>query len=218
MRLRKVKVLSVYLLLLAIPLAVIAYLVWDHKRKAAAREAESAGRFQLMLGAADRAHSKEDQSTVAPPLTETGSETPPALAAYARRDRVLDPSHTLLYYLLRTALPDYVIFAQVPLASVVEPSPRLSVQERDECAKRLAACTLDFLVSDRNMQPIAVIQLLPATLATAALLDTSLEAAGVRYIALDAAALPRKDAMRGVVLGETPAASAAGTDTTSRAS
>lgn len=210
--------LSVYLLLVAIPLAVIAYLVWDHKRKAAAREAESAGRLQLILGTVDRTQPEDDRSAAAPRPAETGSETPPALAAYARRDRVLDPSRTLLYYLLRTALPDYVIFAQVPLASVVEPSSRLSTQERDECAKRLAALTLDFLVSDRSMQPIAVIQLLPATLATAALLDSSLEAAGVRYITLDAAALPRKDAMRGVVLGEAPADSAAGTDTTSRAS
>jgi hypothetical protein len=71
------------------------------------------------------------------------------------------------------------------------------------------------------MKPIAVIQLVAgahAVGATAGLLESSLAAAGVRYIAFDAAALPRKDAMRGVVLGEASAGSGAQTDATSHAS
>jgi hypothetical protein len=207
-------VLSVYLLLVVIPIAVIAYIVWDHKRKAAAREAASAGRFREILGTVERAQAPDDPSVTAPTPGETSSETTIS-AIYARRDRVLDPSRTLLYYLLRTSLPDYVIFAQVPLSSVVEPASHLSNQAREECATRLASRTIDFLVTDRNMQPIAGIQLLPAVHATAALLVSALEAAGVRYIAFDAAALPRKDAMRGVVLGEAPVGSGAQTDASS---
>ena len=140
--------------------------------------------------------------------------------AYARRDRVLDPSHTLVYYLLRTALPDYVVFAQVAFASVLEPSPGASRAGAEESLARLTARTVDFLVSDRNMQPIAVVQLVTAAhanAATAASPESSLDAAGVRYIELDPAALPRKDAIRAIVLGDDTADAHAQSDAASRA-
>jgi hypothetical protein len=210
---------ATYLLLAAVPLAGIAYILWDHKRKAAARDAESATRLHEILGTVERTRAEQSHGVAVPepgaPVVEAAQ--PPA--AYARRARVLDPSHTLVYYLLRTALPDYVVMAQIPLASVLEPTKTLSEQARHEGIQRLAAITIDFLVSDRGMQPVAVVQLVAATGATArtpGMPEAWLAAAGVRYVELDAAALPRKDEMRAVVLGEDAVAPRAQQDATSQ--
>ena len=211
--------LAVYLLLVVIPVAVIAYIVWDHKRKAAAREAASAGRLQQIFGPVERAPTEQDGVSIGA-AGGTAVEATRNSVEYVRRDRVLDPSRTLLYYLLRTALPDYVVFVQVPLASVLEPSPGASPRAQEESLARLTLRTVDFLVSDRNMQPIAVVQLVTAThtnAATAVLPESSLAAAGVRYIELDPAALPRKDAIRAIVLGDETAGAHAQSDAASHA-
>ena len=203
MRSRKARLLSVYLLLVVIPVAGIGYIVWDHKRKAAAREALSAGRLQQMLGPVEPAHTEQDGGPIRA-ASEAPVEVTRDSVAYVRCDRVLDPSHTLVYYLLRTALPDYVVFAHVAFASVLAPSPGSSAQSRAAALARLHAHTVDFLVSDRNMQPIAVVQVTAAhaNAATAGSPELSLDAVGVRYIELDPAALPRKDAVRAIVLGD----------------
>jgi hypothetical protein len=123
---------------------------------------------------------------------------------------VLTPPQTLLYYLLRTGLPDHVVFARMTLASILEAGPRLSGFAREEQLRRLAALTVDFVVSDKNMQPVAVVELTVHAPGSSAQADrasacTLLAAAGVRYLEFDATQLPRKDAIRAVVLGDTPA-------------
>jgi hypothetical protein len=212
--------LSVYLLLFVIPVAVIAYLLWDHKRKAAARDAVSAGRLQQILGTIE--HARSDQGPgMSVPSSDAASVEPRRMSVYARRSRVLDPAHTLVYYLLRTALPDYVVLVQVPLTSILEPAPGLSTHAREESLSALGARTIDFLVSDRNMQPVAVVQLAAASHATAAEAatpETWFSATGIRHITLDVSALPRKDDVRSVVLGEDVAGTRAQPDATSHAS
>ena len=141
------------------------------------------------------------------PRTETAPDAPPL---YARRERVLNPAQTLVYLLLKTGLPDHVVFARATLASVLEAGPGLSGFSRDEQARRLAALTVDFVVADRNMRPLAVVELAAADQGSVAQTDrasarTRLAAAGVRYVELDARALPRKDGIRVAVLGDAPA-------------
>jgi hypothetical protein len=214
-----------YLLLILIPLAAIAYLVWDHQRKRAERDAVSAGRLTELFGDVvpaavqpERAH-RSDFSPLAPPapadvdvpLTELPAtrhatvEEAPHAALYAVRERVLTPPQTLVYLLLKTGLPDYVIFARVSLAAILEAGPGLSGFAREEQARRLCALSVDFLVADRSMRPIAAIALDSDEGGSVAQADresarTRLSAAGVRYIELDPKALPRKDAMRTLVL------------------
>jgi hypothetical protein len=141
------------------------------------------------------------------PRTET---VPDAASLYARRERVLNPAQTLVYLLLRTGLPDHVVFARVALASILEAGPGLSGFARDEQARRLAALTVDFVVADRNMRPLAVVELAADDQGSVAQTDrasarTRLAAAGVRYVELDTRALPRKDGIRVAVLGDAPA-------------
>lgn len=194
-----------YLLLFLLPLAAIAYIVWDQRRKAADREAASTERLQQMLGAVRRVPIPGDAETSAESATRDTSETKPPSIAYVRRQRILDAPQTLLYYLLRTALPDYVVLAQVPLSLALEVNAGLSPYAREEALRILAPRTLDFLVCDRSMRPIAAVQLIVAANAVAAAADSLqsfLAAVGVRCIELDGTALPRKDAIREIVLGE----------------
>jgi hypothetical protein len=224
-----------YLLLVLIPVAAIWYIVWDHKRKTAERDAVSADRLRELMGAAALRQRAEDAAssaaatpaaprvepaapaaTRAEPVAPVAQRPEPAEAVplYAPRDRVLTAPQTLLYYLLRTGLPDHIIFARVTLASVLEAGPGLAGFAREEQIRRLAALTVDFVVSDKNMKPVAVIEIATRDATSAMQADrasarTRVTAAGVRYLELDATQLPRKDAVRAIVLGDTDAAESA---------
>lgn len=213
----------VYLLLVLLPVAAIAYLVWDHKRKTAERNAVSAGRLHELLTTAPAEYPAEADAPAAPlaaaaPASLASSvppaasaalfDAPPAAALYAVRKRVLSAPQTLLYYLLRTGLPDHVVLARVTLASLLDAAPGLAGFAREEQIRRLAALTVDFVVVDKNMQPVAVIELAAVDAGGAAQADRAsarsrLAAAGVRYIELEPTALPRKDALRALVLDAT---------------
>jgi len=212
-----------YLLLILVPVAAIAYIVWDHKRKIAERDAVSASRLQEMLGAVAQPSAAPESAQSAAktahpavkstqPAVNTAAPATPVLPAVATaslcasRDRVLTPPQTLLYYLLRTGLPDHVVFARVTLASLLDAAPGLSGFAREEQMRRLAALTVDFAVSDKSMKPLAVVQLASREDGSAAQADresarSRVIAAGVRYVELEATQLPRKDAIRELVIG-----------------
>jgi hypothetical protein len=210
-----------YILLVVMPIVVVAYIVWDHRRKMAEREAASAGRLQELLGVAALPQLAEREGLRAPvsaapaaPATAVPSAASlpqsaavPAAPLYAARERVLSSPQTLLYYLLRTGLPDHVILARVTLASLLEAGPGLEGVAREEQIRRLSALTVDFVVADKGMRPVTVIDLAAHGIGGAAQADRAatrsrLAAAGVRYLELEPTALPRKDAIRAVVLDE----------------
>ena len=215
-----------YLLLFLLPIAAIAYIIWDHKRKRASREAASAGRIEELIAVAAKttpaetsvAPASDVQSAITPSATSGVAASASAAApspgasipaAYALRERLLSPPQTLLYYLLRTGLPDYVVFAQTPVALVLEPGAGLAAYAREEQARIFARQSVDFVIADKSTRPIAVVKLAAAAEAQHAslsLLRTWFAAVGVRYVELDPAALPRREAVRAVVLGEADAA------------
>jgi hypothetical protein len=224
-----------YLLLALLPIAAIVYILWDHRRKAAQRELASADRLRELMGAtpqpvraertepiaaaasalAVRAVAEPAQSVRAEPTQSVRTEPAPsvraeptaAAPAYAVRARLLSPPQTLVYYLLRTGLPDHLIFARVTLASVLDAGPDVPGYARNEQIRRLAGHTVDFVVSDKSMKPVAVLKLnapggesgTPGENEPA---RTWLAMAGVRYVELDSAALPRKEGIRALVLGD----------------
>ena len=214
-----------YLLLVLIPVATIAYLIWNHKRRMAARNVASAGRLHEILGAVAQPEiartGDKAVAPVAPPAEPPLPFTVPEASAtaqapgvapvlYTVRKRVLSPPQTLLYYLLKTGLPDHLILPRVTLAALLDTGPALNGFAREEQVRRLASLTVDFAVVDKNMQPVVVIELAAPDSGGAAQADrdaarSRLDAAGVKYIELDPAALPRKDALRALVL-DTPAA------------
>lgn len=217
-----------YLLLVLIPVAAIAYLIWDHKRKTAERNVAAASRLHELLGTGAQPDSLRSSDTPvaaspspAPAPVASGTSLPPMplsasapAALYAVRKRVLSAPQTLLYYLLKTGLPDHLVLPRVTLAALLDAGPALVGFARDEQVRRLSALTVDFAVVDKSMQPVAVVELAENASGSAAQADrdaarSRLSAAGVRYIELDPAALPRKDALRALVLDTSADAEAA---------
>jgi hypothetical protein len=201
--------IAAYVFLALLPIAAIAYIVWDHKRKVASRASASAGRMEELLGVAQHAPRAEP---VEPRLAHAPAEAAPPAATFVLRERLMSAPQTLLYYLLKTGLPDYLILAQVPVASLLDPAPTLAAYAREEQARMFARHIVDFAILDRSTRPLAVVNLADAADAprgASTQMRTWMTAAGVRYVELDSAALPRKEAVRALVLGEetAPAAS-----------
>ncbi|MDB5921587.1 MAG: hypothetical protein JWN13_523 [Betaproteobacteria bacterium] len=196
---------SVYLLLLLIPVFAAIYIFWDYRRRTAQRDANTAERLQDVIGVAAQAPRfgqglAANSSAGSAEAKDTG-----AIVSYVRRDRLLSAPQTLLYYLLKNELPDHLVFAQMTLASVLETAPGVADHARAEMARRLRDHKVDFVISDKRMHPVTVLKLnTPAEGARNELSSTQrwLSEAGVRYVEIDARALPRKEAIRSLALGE----------------
>ena len=193
----------IYALLALLPIAAVFYIIWDHKRKAAQREAMSAGRMEELLGLAQHAARGEPIEPSLAPAAPAAPAPPPA--TFVLRERFLSPPQTLLYYLLKTGLPDYLIVAQVPLASLLDPAPNLAAYAREEQARTFARHIVDFAILDRSTRPIAAVTIGSAAdspRGAASQMKAWLTTVGLRYIELDSTQLPRKEAVRALVLGD----------------
>ena len=195
------------MMLALLPIAAVAYIIWDHRRKVAQREAQAAGRMQELLGVALHTPTARaadaDAATVAAPQAPAEPRAP--TATFGLRERFLSPPQTLLYYLLKTGLPDYIVLAQVPVASLLDPAPTLAAYAREEQARMFARHIVDFAILDKSTRPLAAISLVhPADgpRVSSAQMQAWFSAAGLRHVELDQSALPRKEAVRSLVLGD----------------
>lgn len=195
-----------YLLVLA-PFIAVPVLWWNYRRKQAAREQASGARWESIV--------KEAVSAPAAPPGAASSSSAPVAATpqssaganrYGMRERVLDPAQTVLYYLLKNCLADHEIMPLVALSSVLSVPAEISGSPREQRLRALARETVDFVICDKSMKPVAVIDLLaeeaPAALTTAPDFRTQcLAQSGVRHLCLVRTALPRREELRGLVLG-----------------
>ena len=198
-----------FLLFVVVGGAIFAVLAWDYRKKAAAREAESQKRFAaLMRVQTAAARAPEPSAAAAVPVPGAPAPAKPSTAATPApvRDRFLGQRETLLYYLLRTGVPDHEVFPNVPLASVVA-VPGAGT-EREQQLRRLAQYHLDFVVCDKSMRIVAAIEVEPAAGAGAAgerrFVADTLNAAGIRIVRVNPAAPPRRDQVRALVCGPGP--------------
>jgi hypothetical protein len=181
-----------YLLVLA-PFIAIPVLWWAYRRRVAERESIADARWQKMVSTA-QAEPVAAQPMAAPVTVHTG---------YTRRSRTLDPVQTVLYYLLKNSLPDHEVMPQVGLAGVLEVPAEITGSEREQRLASLARHTVDFVVCNKALQPVAVIDLPMQETAMPAqdFKSRSLAEASVRYLRLSRKALPKRDAVRALVLG-----------------
>lgn len=191
-----------YLFLLAAG-AGIVYAVWSFRKKLAAREAASKARFERMLGpqrshAAPSAESLSAATSTAEPAA--AAKAPSATVVPGPRERFLGQPATLIYYLMKAGMPEYEIFANVPLAAAVGVPG--SGPEREQLLRRLSQYQLDFVVCDKSMRIVAAVEMETVAGADAAgarqFKADCLKQAGVRLVRLDPAALPRRDQIRGL--------------------
>ena len=197
-------------LFLLLAAGIILFGVWSSRKQIAAREAASKARFERILRApAQPAASTESTPTAAAafPSASSVSLAAPALvkapAAAPARERFMGQAETLLYYLLKTGLPGYEVFANVTLASVIGVSG--GGHEREQQLRRLAQYRLDFVVCDKAMRIIAAVDVDSAAAAMGAREEQfkadCLKGAGVRLVRVKRAALPKRDQIPALVLG-----------------
>ena len=195
-----------WLLFILIVGTIVAYCVWEYRRKAAERAAASMERFTQMFEAKPVAAPAPGSSPKPAPVSaERPMPVPPPAAAAALhgRERFLGKAETLLYYLLKTGIPGHEVFANVTLASVMEGPGGGSGQEQQ--SRQLSHHRLDFVVCDKNMRIVAAVELEAPGGADAAgaqrFKSDSLKAAGVRLIRINPKALPRREELRVQVCG-----------------
>ncbi len=198
-----------YLFLLVVA-GVSAVLVWDFRRKAARREAASKERFERMFKAKAAAATPESSPVAAPFAEAAVAPKPPVgVSVFPARERFLGQPQTLAYLLLKAGLPELQIFANVTLASVVS-VPGAEGPDREQQLRRLSQCQLDFVVCNRDMRIIAVVDLDAPVSRDAAGMQRyksdCLKAAGVRLIRINPLTLPSREEMRGLVCGGPDAA------------
>lgn len=198
-----------YLFLLAAA-GGVAYAIWNYRRKTAARKAASDARYAEMIKGQRLPASLQSNSSAATVPGDTPAPakaspvapvTPPAAA-----QRFLGQTESLLYYLLKAGLSDHEIFAGVSLARFIVAAG--DGREREQQLRRLAQYTLDFVVCDKSMQVIAVVEVETAAAATAAgdqhFKAEMLKQAGIRLIRINPVALPRREQVRALINGRPP--------------
>lgn len=187
-----------YLLLLA-PFVAIPILWRHHGRKMAERDSFSGARWQEIVGS-----TATTANSAAVPVAATAATPLVLRPGFARRERLLDPVQTLVYYLLKMSLPDHEVMPQVGLASVLELRAEIPGSEREQRLRSLAQHTVDFVVCNKALQPVAVIDLTTQEAVVPAPQDfktRSLAEANIRYLRLSRKALPKREAVRVLVLG-----------------
>jgi hypothetical protein len=185
-----------YLLVLA-PFVAVPILWWNYRRKVAEREHVASARWGNLASAA------RTGATVA---EDPPQPAPAVQPRYARRERLLDPVQTLLYYLLKNGLPDHEVMPQVGLAQLLDVPGTAGGGERDLRLHGLAQHRVDFVICNKALQPVAAIDLLeheaPAALTAAPDFKSQcLAQAGIRHLRLVRTALPKRQDVRALVLG-----------------
>jgi hypothetical protein len=185
--------------------AIVGLFLWDYRKKTARREAASKERFEQIFKSRTRAAAPQTvpvtvsvspAAAPARPAEATGSP------GFTLKERFLGPPQTLVYLLLKAAMPDHGVFPNVTLASIVSVPGR--GMEHDQ-QRRLSTCLLDFVICDRDMHIVAVLELEVMNGAEAPGMERDkldcLRAAGVRRIVLNPKSLPSRDALRNRVMG-----------------
>jgi len=205
--------LAWFLFLLAVAGGVV-FAIWNFRRKAAASKAASAARFeQLLKERAQMPANPQPSSSAAAPARESSASanataavvgTPPAAASPAATQRFLGQAESLLYYLLKAGLPGFEIFAGVSLARVVG-TPG-NGRDREQLVRRLSQYQLDFVICDKSMRVVAVVDVESAAGAATAgdqsFKSDILRQAGIRVIRINLAAPPRREQVRALIIGE----------------
>lgn len=189
-----------FLFFLAV-LVASAIFIWDYRRKARAREAAAQKRFEEMFAAKSAAAplvpGAPQPTAPAGPKAAVPAAAPAPVSAVPVADRFLGKVQTLVYRLLKAGIPDHEVFANVTLAAVIG-------SRNEQEARRLAQHRVDFVVCDKEMKVVAVVEVETGapTAGEQRFRADALKAAGIGLVRIDAAALPRREEIRGLVLGK----------------
>lgn len=208
-----------YLLIVLAPVLCVIWIVWSHRRKGAARAAARSERVAQLLGtatapgaaAAPAAEGNQGTPASAPPPpdahrvqagaapTGTGASSPSVL--YAARPQLLDGPRAELYEALRRELRGYTVLAHVSLAALLEVPPAVQGRAREQRQRVLMQYTADCVVCGDGMRVLAVVDVDATHDAEARFKAECLQAAGIRHVRVDPAALAGAADLQARVLG-----------------
>lgn len=174
-----------WILILA-PIVSIIVIYRVYRKKTAEREAASSRRFDEIFGGTAK-------SAPLPTPAPVAVRPEPLKASWVAKEKFLEPQGRLLYYLLKSGLPDHEVFAQVSVNSVVSAAQPL---------RKPVDGVIDFVVCDKQMKPVVAIAL--ATPGGAESIGGCIEAAGLRWVCIAPDALPLRGDVRAMVLGNQP--------------
>lgn len=112
----------------------------------------------------------------------------PAVASAPASRPLLEGAHKLVYGLFKSVLPEYTVFPCVPLANVVP-------------AAGTSGHILAVVVCRPDLSVVAAVDLVAAGAINPPVVAQALAGAGIRHLAIDPRALPRRDAVREFVHG-----------------
>lgn len=179
----------------------VAFAIWNFHRKTAARKAASEARFEKIFKGPAQVPASAPPASAAESSALAKTPLVAAAAQPAAAQRFLGQAESLVYYLLKAGLRDFEIFAGVSLARVVGAAGE--GREREQQLRRLSGYQLDFVVCDKSMQVVAVVEIEAAAGADAAgdrrFKSDLLKQAGIRLVRVNPAELPRPDEMRTLI-------------------
>jgi hypothetical protein len=185
-------------LFILVPLAVIVAVVVYYQRQSKAREAASQERFKALLSSV-RQGAQSGQPGAVPASAasaKSADATVQRSAEFLARPLLMPPRSSLVYYLLKSSLPQSEILAQVSLGALLEVAPGSTGFECEARETRLAA-RVDFVVCDAGFKVLAVVN----ASGNKPALRSCCEGAGVRWVDVDAEALPAQEQLRDWVIG-----------------
>jgi len=204
-------------LFVVVAFAVAVYVVVSiqrARREQRARSDERAAAMMLtMQSAAGLARAAAPTSTPASQAAAASTlprAIPPAPSipqqpiALTRRVRLLTDTQRLLYLVLRSAMPDHTIMANIRLVDLVEGATSADAIERDARLRELVRERADFLVCNADLVPIAALVIYEAGIATVPderIKVAALRELGVKFLRFRADSLPRPNEVRGLILG-----------------
>ena len=191
--------------------AAIVYVVWDYRRKTAARAAASSERFARIFSPAGPGNAApgagSDKAARGIPSTlPTPAAAPSAPGSYTRRTSFLGARHGQLFALLDAGLPQHQIFAHVSLAAVLELTGLPEGREREQRLRGLTQQTLDCVVCSNAFGIVAVVDLEDGATAEARFKAECLKAAQVLYLRWNPLELPAAADIAALVAGDGTAA------------
>lgn len=187
-----------WFLIALIWLALIVGIIWWYQQKQRERDAASEQRFKQIFGGG--LSGTASSTTALPPelmLLQQMPASAPATSVtsttYTRKPRLLPQRHALLYYILRTGLPDHEIFADHALADFIE----VSGMNREPALRQLATQRADFIVCNKQMEVIAAVIVGNTGISNAA--REALQTTNVRLLILNPDALPKHTQVRALI-------------------
>lgn len=199
-------------LVLLIAVVAIAVFIWNYRRQAAAREAASAERMKAFLDAA-RTTTPQGQAPAAPhvphaqPAAQPAGATAwpqPEVSGGSARAAFMSAQHAACYAVLKSALPEYAVFARVSLAAFITPADNLAGFAREAQERRLAEAVVDFLVCDKAFKSIAAVQCDAKNgkaAGAAAFAAACVQSSGLRWVEVESQSVPAGADLRRRVLG-----------------